>query len=96
MNEARTLLGDLGMTVFSPVHDIGHGPAEVVVTRDLSALSECDAVFAILSGSSPGTVFEIGYAAAKGKPIYCLAQDLRENDMKLPQGRRMLHSYGLC
>ena len=86
VNEVRELLGGLGMTVFSPVHDIGHGPAENVVKQDLEALNNCDAVLAILNGSSPGTVFEVGYAAAKTKPIFCIAQNMRTNDMKLPIG----------
>lgn len=86
VNEARNIISSLGMTVFSPVHDIGHGPAEKVVKQDLEALDACDAVFAILNGSSPGTVFEVGYAAAKSKPIFCVAQNTRINDIKLPIG----------
>jgi len=86
INEARKILHSLGLNVFSPVHDIGHGPAETVVKLDLEALDKCDCVLAILKGSSPGTVFEVGYAAAKGKPVYCVAQNMRKNDLKLPQG----------
>ncbi len=86
VNEARTILRGLGMSVFSPVHDIGHGPAEKVVRQDLDAIEKCDAVFAVLNGSSPGTVFEVGYAAAKGKPIFCVAQNMHENNLKLPRG----------
>ena len=86
VNQIREILGGWGMTVFSPVHDIGHGPAERVVNRDLEALNNCDAVLAILNGSSPGTVFEVGYAAAKKKPIFCIAQNMHPNDMKLPIG----------
>lgn len=86
INEARNWLRSLGMTVFSPVHDIGHGPAEKVVQQDLAALDRCDAVLAILNGSSPGTVFEVGYAVAKNKPTFCVAQNMRDNDLKLPLG----------
>ena len=86
INEARTLLKSMGMDVTSPVHDIGHGVAEEVVPQDLAAIDECDAVFAILNGSSPGTVFEVGYAASKGKPTFCLAQNMRNQDLKLPRG----------
>lgn len=86
VNEARRRLRELGMDVFSPVHDIGHGPAEKVVAKDLAALDDCDAVLAILNGSSPGTLFEVGYARAKGKPVYCVAQNMRDGDMKLPHG----------
>lgn len=86
INEARGLLTDLGMEVLSPVHDIGHGDAEKVVPKDLAEIDSCDAVFAILNGSSPGTVFEVGYAIAKGKPTFCLAQNMRDQDLKLPKG----------
>jgi len=86
VNEARHWLRSLGMSVFSPVHDIGHGPSDQVVKQDLAALDRCDAVLAILNGSSPGTVFEVGYAIAKGKPTFCIAQNMRDNDLKLPHG----------
>jgi len=86
VNEARRLLSKLGMKVFSPVHDIGHGPAEKVVKHDLAAIENADAILAILNGSSPGTLFEVGYAVAKGKPVFCVGQNMRSNDMKLPMG----------
>ena len=86
VNEARRILRDLGMSVFSPVHDIGHGPAHRVVKQDLDALQEADVVVAILNGNSPGTVFEVGYAAALGKPVFCIAQNIPRNDLKLPEG----------
>jgi Nucleoside 2-deoxyribosyltransferase/pfkB family carbohydrate kinase len=86
VNEARKALLSLGMSVFSPVHDIGHGPANFVVAKDLQAIRDCDAVFAILNGSSPGTLFEVGYAVALGKPVYCVGQNMRPNDTKLPEG----------
>ena len=86
VNDARKILRDLGMAVFSPVHDIGHGPADQVVKRDLGALEESDVVVAILNGNSPGTIFEVGYAAALGKPVFCIAQNIAENDLKLPRG----------
>ncbi|MBU6464008.1 MAG: nucleoside 2-deoxyribosyltransferase [Bradyrhizobium sp.] len=86
INEARKVLRDLEMQPFSPVHDIGHGPARSVVQRDLAAIKDCDAVFAILNGSSPGTLFEVGYASAMNKPIYCVAQNMRSSDIKLPEG----------
>ncbi|MGO7339983.1 PfkB family carbohydrate kinase [Rhizobium johnstonii] len=86
IEDARTQLKSLGMEVFSPIHDIGPGVAEVVVKQDLSAVHQCDAVFAILNGSSPGTVFEVGYARALGKPVFCVTQNMREVDVKLPKG----------
>ena len=88
VNEARRILRDLGMTVFSPVHDIGHGPAHRVVKQDLEALQNADVVVAILNGNSPGTVFEVGYAVALGKPVFCIAQNVSKNDLKLPIGTK--------
>jgi len=86
IDDARKQLVSLGMSVFSPIHDIGPGSAEIVVRQDLSAIEQCDAVFAILNGSSPGTVFEVGYARALKKPVFCVAQNMREVDLKLPRG----------
>ncbi|WP_024514769.1 PfkB family carbohydrate kinase [Bradyrhizobium sp. Tv2a-2] len=86
INEARKVLNDLRMRPFSPVHDIGHGPARAVVQKDLDAIRNCDAVLAILNGSSPGTLFEVGFAVALNKPVYCVAQNMRSNDIKLPEG----------
>ena len=54
--------------------------------EDLDALQKADVVVAILNGNSPGTVFEVGYAAALGKPVFCIAQNVSENDLKLPIG----------
>ncbi|WP_275782656.1 PfkB family carbohydrate kinase [Pararhizobium gei] len=86
IDDAREQLKGLGMSVFSPIHDIGPGTADVVVKQDLAAIQQCDAVFAILNGSSPGTVFEVGYARALGKPVFCVAQNMRDVDLKLPRG----------
>ena len=86
INEARQFLRELGMEVFSPVHDIGRGPAAEVVAKDLDAIRKCDAVFVILNGSSPGTLFEVGYAARQKQPVYCVAQNMRSVDLKLPIG----------
>lgn len=86
IDDARSQLRALGMRVFSPIHDVGPGNAEVVVQQDLKAIHECDAVFAILNGSSPGTVFEVGYARALGKPVFCVTQNMRDADLKLPKG----------
>ncbi|WKL21370.1 PfkB family carbohydrate kinase [Agrobacterium tumefaciens] len=86
VDDAREQLQGLGMSVFSPIHDIGPGTADIVVKQDLAAIVQCDAVFAILNGSSPGTVFEVGYARALGKPVFCVAQNMRDVDLKLPKG----------
>lgn len=86
VDEARRYLSDFGMEVFSPVHDVGRGPAEVVAPKDLQALRDCDVVFALLDGMDAGTVFEVGYATAIGKPIYAIAQSVSAEDLKMLRG----------
>ncbi|MDD9973319.1 MAG: PfkB family carbohydrate kinase [Candidatus Poribacteria bacterium] len=86
INEARSLICQLGMEVFSPVHDIGHGAAEQVVKKDLDAIEKSDALFVILNGSSPGTLFEVGFAIRGEQQVFCVAQNMRSVDMKLPLG----------
>ena len=86
VDEARRYLSDFGMTVFSPVHDVGRGPAAVVAPADLKAISDCDVVFALLDGMDSGTVFEVGYARARGIPVYGVAQAVAEEDLKMLLG----------
>ena len=83
VDEARRYLRDFGMTVFSPIHDIGPGPAEKVCPADLEALDGCSVVFALLDGLDPGTIFEIGHARSKGLPVYVLAQAVSEENLKM-------------
>jgi hypothetical protein len=73
VDQARNDLRAVGLRVFSPFHDVGVGVAEDVVAADIKGLDESDIVFAIGDGMDPGTVFEVGYARAKGKPVvvYC-------------------------
>ncbi|WP_163869210.1 PfkB family carbohydrate kinase [Myxococcus eversor] len=86
VDEARRGLRELGLEVFSPIHDVGAGPADQVAPADLAALDACDAVFAILDGTDSGTLFEVGYARALGKPVYALAQTVSDEDLKMVQG----------
>jgi nucleoside 2-deoxyribosyltransferase len=86
VDEAREGLRQLGLEVFSPVHDVGRGPAETVAPADLAALNECDRVLAILDGIDSGTVFEVGYARARSIPVYALAQAVPPEDLKMVIG----------
>jgi len=86
VDEAHRCLIELGLDVFSPVHEVGPGPAGVVALADLAGLNESDVVFAILDGNDSGTLFEVGHAQAKGKPVYALAQTVSEEDLKMVAG----------
>ena len=73
MNEVRDCLRKFRLKVFSPRHDVGtKGGANIIATADLQGLRDCDLMFAILDGHDPGTIFEIGYARALGKPVIIL------------------------
>ena len=62
----------LGPFVFSPLHEVGPGGNEVA-QADIDGLERCDAVFAIVEGNDPGTLFETGWAAARGIPVIAYA-----------------------
>jgi nucleoside 2-deoxyribosyltransferase len=48
--------------------------------RNAELIEESDALFAILDGADvdSGTAAEVGYAAARGKPIVGVREDLRQ------------------
>ncbi len=73
--------------VFSPLHDVGHGEAEVA-QADIDGLRTCDAVFAVIEGNDPGTLYEVGYAAALGLPV--IAYALRPDR----EGAKMISGLG--
>ena len=86
INEARHVLSQSGNDVFSPLHDVGHGLADDVVPLDLEALNRCDVVFAIVDGLDSGTLFEIGYARAKDKPVVAFVQNETPENLKMLAG----------
>lgn len=86
VEEARTHLRAMGLEVFSPVHDVGFGPAETIADADLAGLNDCDRVFAIIDSADPGTVFEVGYARARGKAVVALTETLTEERKKMFAG----------
>lgn len=68
IDQCKSFLEGAGAEVFSPVHEIGLGGPEVA-EADLAGLAKCDAVFAILDGWDPGTLFETGWATARNIPV---------------------------
>jgi hypothetical protein len=86
VEEARVHLSHMGLSVFSPLHDVGRGPAALIAQKDLEGLDMCNRVLALVDTRDPGTVFEIGYARAKGIPVVMLAETLNEEELKMLVG----------
>ena len=86
IEESLNMLTGLGASVFSPVHEVGPGPASYVAPKDIAGLEASQVVFAILNGLDPGTIFEVGYAIKKGIPVVALAQNVKEEDLKMIVG----------
>jgi nucleoside 2-deoxyribosyltransferase len=76
----------LGLKVFSPFHDVGHGKAQDVVDKDLRGLDESEVVFAIIDGLDPGTLFEVGYAISKKIKVVAYVQNEGEESLKMLEG----------
>ena len=86
IEQARNNLRDLGLQVFSPYHDVGHGSADDVVQQDLEGIDNSDLVFAIGDGLDSGTMYEIGYARSRGKPVIMYSENESEEDKKMMEG----------
>jgi nucleoside 2-deoxyribosyltransferase len=86
VEEARIHLREMDLDVFSPLHDVGVGTAAEVAPKDLAAFTECDRVLALVDGADPGTIFEVGYARARGLPVVALAETLSEENLKMIEG----------
>lgn len=86
VEQARNNLLDMGLKVFSPYHDVGPGSAEEVVQVDLDAIDACDLVYAVFDGLDPGTVYEVGYARAKSKPVVIYMENGTEEEQKMMAG----------
>jgi hypothetical protein len=86
VEEIRNQLLLMDVPVFSPLHDVGEGPGEIVAPLDLEGLDGCSSVLAVLNGGDAGTIFEVGYAVARGIPVVALAQNMRPEDVKMPAG----------
>lgn len=70
VEQAVINLEDMGLKVFSPLHDVGlKGDKSTIAQKDLQALRDSQVMFAIADGVDPGTVFEVGYARALNKPV---------------------------
>ncbi|MDQ3816330.1 MAG: PfkB family carbohydrate kinase [Acidobacteriota bacterium] len=86
IEQSLSCLKEQGFVVFSPLHDVGYGPASKVVPADLKALNDSDIVFAVVDGLDAGTLFEVGYARSIGKPVIVFVQNETEGSLKMMTG----------
>lgn len=86
IEQVRSALIGFGLSVFSPYHDVGHGSADDVVSKDLEAIKNVDMVFAVGDGLDSGTVYEIGYARSQGKPVIVYCENETEENLKMMKG----------
>lgn len=86
VNEIWTSFKGLGLNVFSPFHDVGHGRALDVVGKDLQGLDKSEVIFAIIDGLDSGTLFEVGYAIALRKKVIAFTQNEGEEAIKMLEG----------
>lgn len=84
--ETKRCLEGFGVKVFSPMHVVGFGEPEHVAPKDLKGLRKSNCVFAIVSGTDPGTLFEIGYANSRNIPTVALAQSVSKSDLTMLKG----------
>ncbi len=86
INESLRALASQGFKVFSPLHHVGRGAAKDVYAPDIAGIEKCDLVFACVDGLDAGTLFEIGYAKAKEKPVVAFVQNEKQEDLKMLEG----------
>lgn len=88
VEEVRTLFLENGIRVFSPYHDVGIGDSRHVYDRDVEGIKNAGIVFANVCGFDPGTVYEVGYAAALGKQVVAYAEGCEHNHLTMLGGGR--------
>ena len=99
VEQACRALDSLGVSFFSPYHEAGllhdytdhqthQKEIERVVQADIKGLSQCKAVFAILDGCDPGTIFEIGWAVRHNIPVVALSQNPKPADQTMIRGSK--------
>ena len=83
-HEMRALCREKGLTPLTPLdHEMKYpGPAEVY-QKNIELITASDVIIANITpfrgiGIDPGTAFEIGYAAALGKPVVAWSSDQRD------------------
>lgn len=86
IEEGLHTLRSTGINVFSPYHDVGRGSADDIYMPDINGIQDSCVLLAYLDGLDSGTLYEIGYAKALGKPVVVFVQNEDEGDLKMITG----------
>ncbi|KAB7791121.1 nucleoside 2-deoxyribosyltransferase [Bifidobacterium leontopitheci] len=82
MERLEAVLEGHGKRLFKPrfASDIAEVGPEGCFADDVQGIRDADAVIANLRGEDTGTMFEVGFAYALGKPVYGYYEGLRGTD----------------
>lgn len=86
LKEIKYAFHSMDVPIFSPIDEVGTGTPSYVYRGDIEGLENCSAVFANICGLDTGTIYEIGYARAIGKPVVLFAQDCKDKDLTMLRG----------
>lgn len=86
IDSLRETFVKLDVNIFSPIHDVGEGRADVVAADDLKGIVDSDVIFAVCDGLDAGTLFEIGYAVSLRKPVIAFTQVETESNLTMLKG----------
>lgn len=87
IEEVNDVLHRLGVSVFSPLHEVGMpGNANAIATLDLAGLRDCTAVLALIDGEDAGTMFELGYARNRDIPVVAFSESPRPESLTMLAG----------
>ncbi len=96
IEQVRDALLGSGISVFSPLHEVGTGSAKEVYDPDISGINKCDVILACLDGLDSGTIYEIGYAKAQGKPVIVYVNSEPKERLKMIEGAGCIIMDDLC
>lgn len=90
IDQIRRAFFDMGISAFSPLHDVGYGNSLDIAKKDLEGLKSCALVFAVLDGLDAGTLFEIGYAISYEVPVVGFVQNESPDRLFMMEGTNCL------
>lgn len=96
VEETKRSLESIGLRVFSPWHEVGYSDdPQKLASEDLEGLKRSDVVLALVDGLDAGTIFEAGYATARGIPVVAYGERVNDSDltMLVGSGTRLFRDF---